>query len=153
MMVIFLTGLVAMILARTLRNDYAKYTRETDDLESLERDLNEESGWKLCHGDAFRPPARLELLAALIGTGVQLAQLILAVILITIAGKHTWPACRPITHSLAVILITVAGEVCNAAHLAALIVTNVQMALLILAFILIVIAGEHTQAHRPSLCA
>ncbi|KAK9858026.1 hypothetical protein WJX84_004925 [Apatococcus fuscideae] len=86
MMVIFLTGLVAMILARTLRNDYAKYTRESDDLESLERDLNEESGWKLCHGDAFRAPARLELLAALIGTGVQLAQLILAVILITIAG-------------------------------------------------------------------
>ena len=87
MMVIFLTGLVAMILARTLRNDYAKYTRESDDLESLERDLNEESGWKLCHGDAFRPPARLELLAALIGTGVQLASLILAVILITIAGE------------------------------------------------------------------
>ena len=35
MMVIFLTGLVSMISMRTLRNDYAKYAREDDDLESL----------------------------------------------------------------------------------------------------------------------
>ena len=37
MMVIFLTGLVSMILMRTLRNDYAKYAREEDDLETLVR--------------------------------------------------------------------------------------------------------------------
>ncbi|KAK4365712.1 hypothetical protein RND71_013592 [Anisodus tanguticus] len=34
MMVIFLTGLVSMILMRTLRNDYAKYARENDDMET-----------------------------------------------------------------------------------------------------------------------
>lgn len=34
MMVIFLTGLVAMIMMRTLRADYARYTsRDDDDLE------------------------------------------------------------------------------------------------------------------------
>ena len=44
--------------------------------------------WKLVHGDVFRPPRYLELLAALVGTGVQLALLVLSVILITIAGKH-----------------------------------------------------------------
>ncbi|GKA90629.1 transmembrane 9 superfamily member 1-like protein [Tanacetum coccineum] len=49
-MVIFLTRLVSMILMRTLRNDYAKYAREDDDLECLERDVSEESGWKLMHG-------------------------------------------------------------------------------------------------------
>ena len=87
MMVIFLTGLVAMILLRTLRNDYAKYTRDDDDIESLEHDISEESGWKLVHGDVFRPPPNLALLAALLGTGVQLALLILSVILITIAGR------------------------------------------------------------------
>ena len=38
------------------------------------------------HGDVFRPPKHLEVLAALIGTGVQLALLVLSVILITIAG-------------------------------------------------------------------
>lgn len=87
MMVIFLTGLVAMILLRTLRNDYAKYTRDDDDIESLEHDISEESGWKLVHGDVFRPPPNLALLAALLGTGVQLALLVLFVILITIAGS------------------------------------------------------------------
>ncbi|RIA05490.1 hypothetical protein BRARA_K00213 [Brassica rapa] len=68
MMVIFLTGLVSMILMRTLRNDYAKYAWEDDDLESLERDVNEESGWKLVHGDVFRPPSSLVLLSAVVGT-------------------------------------------------------------------------------------
>jgi transmembrane 9 superfamily protein 3 len=88
MMVIFLTGLVTMIMLRTLRKDYARYTqKDHDDLESLERDMNEESGWKLVHGDVFRPPRFLEVLAALVGTGVQLALLVLSVILITIAGE------------------------------------------------------------------
>jgi transmembrane 9 superfamily protein 3 len=53
---------------------------------SQERDVSEESGWKLVHGDVFRPPRQLALLAALVGTGSQLALLILCVILITIAG-------------------------------------------------------------------
>eukprot|EP00897_Mesotaenium_endlicherianum_P009813 jgi/Mesen1/8860/ME000053S08260 len=86
MMVIFLTGLVSMILMRTLRNDYAKYAREEDDLETLERDVSEESGWKLVHGDVFRPPRYLVLLSALVGTGAQLALLVLSVILIAIVG-------------------------------------------------------------------
>lgn len=117
MMVIFLTGLVSMILMRTLRKDYAKYAREEDDLEALviicshcvnlpsvyrlflavaawnlywcfsqERDVNEESGWKLVHGDVFRPPQSLALLSALVGTGAQLAMLVLLVILLAIVG-------------------------------------------------------------------
>ncbi|GBG81452.1 hypothetical protein CBR_g32443 [Chara braunii] len=86
MMVIFLTGLVSMILMRTLRNDYAKYAREEDDLETLERDVSEESGWKLVHGDVFRAPRHLVLLAALVGTGAQLALSVLALILIIIIG-------------------------------------------------------------------
>jgi len=86
MMVIFLTGLVSMILMRTLRNDYAKYAREDDDLETLERDVSEESGWKLVHGDVFRPPRNLVLLSAVVGTGAQLALLVLLVILLAIVG-------------------------------------------------------------------
>ncbi|KAH8514704.1 hypothetical protein Peur_058301 [Populus x canadensis] len=87
MMVIFLTGLVSMILMRTLRNDYAKYAREDDDLvESLERDVSEETGWKLVHGDVFRPPRSMVLLSAVVGTGAQLALLVLLVILMAIVG-------------------------------------------------------------------
>jgi Endomembrane protein 70 len=46
-----------------------RYTRDEDDVESLERDATEESGWKLVHGDVFRPPRHPELLSALVGTG------------------------------------------------------------------------------------
>ena len=49
--------------------------------------------WKLVHGDVFRAPRALELLAALVGTGVQLALLVLSVILITIAGAASCMAC------------------------------------------------------------
>ncbi|KAL3641422.1 Transmembrane 9 superfamily member 1 [Castilleja foliolosa] len=86
MMVIFLTGLVSMILMRTLRNDYAKYAREDDDLETMERDVSEESGWKLVHGDVFRPSQNLALLSAVVGTGAQLATLVLLVIIFAIVG-------------------------------------------------------------------
>ncbi|KAJ9505654.1 hypothetical protein QJQ45_022958 [Haematococcus lacustris] len=88
MMVLFLTGLVAIILMRTLRKDYARYAQPSDvDLEALERDLAEESGWKMVHGDVFRSPPALPLLAACVGTGIQLALLIVFVVVLTIAGS------------------------------------------------------------------
>ncbi|OON15166.1 endomembrane protein 70 [Opisthorchis viverrini] len=64
--VVFLTTVIAMILVRTLRKDIAKYNRD-DDAE----DILEESGWKLVHGDVFRPPRHIRLLTALFGSGVQ----------------------------------------------------------------------------------
>ena len=94
MMVIFLTGLVSMILMRTLRRDYAKYAaREEEDVEAhaladAARDgADAESGWKLVHGDVFRPPRYLPVFAALLGTGVQMATLVTFVILGTIFGS------------------------------------------------------------------
>jgi hypothetical protein len=135
LMVLFLVGLVAVILMRTLRRDYARYSRvcvggacgcvggrgcvlcalrevfssttvqanqqpsfstqpkpitkkqdDGGDLEALERDLAEETGWKLVHGDVFRPPPHRMLLAACVGTGAQLGTLALATILATIGG-------------------------------------------------------------------
>ena len=66
---------------------------DEDDIEALERDISEESGWKLVHGDVFRPPPHLPVLCALVGTGVQLALLVLSTILITIAGALSCPLC------------------------------------------------------------
>ncbi len=51
-----------------------------------ERDVSEESGWKLVHGDVFRVPCNLVLLSALVGSGAQLAMLVLLVILLAIVG-------------------------------------------------------------------
>lgn len=46
----------------------------------------EESGWKLVHGDVFRPPPHAPLLAALLGAGAQLAAVTVATAGATIAG-------------------------------------------------------------------
>ena len=80
MMVIFLTGIVSLILMRTLRKDYAKYARETGDLDDLDQELDE-SGWKQVHGDVFRSPSYLPLFCALVGTGSQLATMVGGLIL------------------------------------------------------------------------
>lgn len=50
------------------------------------RDVSEESDWELVHGDVFRTPRSLVLLSALVGTGAQLALLVLLVISFAIVG-------------------------------------------------------------------
>lgn len=56
-----------MIIIRTLRRDIAKYNMADDDIE----ESIEETGWKLVHGDVFRPPFNNRLFAAVIGSGIQ----------------------------------------------------------------------------------
>jgi transmembrane 9 superfamily protein 2/4 len=68
MIVLFLTAMIGMILLRTLRKDIAKY----NDPSNVE-EAKEESGWKLVHGDVFRPPTTLPMLfSVFVGTGLQL---------------------------------------------------------------------------------
>jgi len=86
MMVIFLVGLVTMILMRTLRKDYARYSKE-DYADDMEKDLGDEYGWKQVHGDVFRPAARPLLFTALVGTGSQLTAVILLVVVFAILGE------------------------------------------------------------------
>lgn len=86
MMVIFLVGLVSMILMRTLRKDYQRYSKD-EEMDDMERDLGDEYGWKQVHGDVFRPPTHNLLFSALIGTGYQLTTVVLAVIIFAILGE------------------------------------------------------------------
>ncbi|CAH1793365.1 unnamed protein product [Owenia fusiformis] len=86
MMVIFLVGLVSMILMRTLRKDYARYSKD-DDLDDMERDLGDEYGWKQIHGDVFRPATNPLLFSSLVGTGYQICFVSLAVIMFAILGE------------------------------------------------------------------
>lgn len=65
--VLFLSGMVAMIMLRTLHKDIARYN-QIDNSE----DAQEEFGWKLVHGDVFRPPRKGMLLSVLLGSGVQI---------------------------------------------------------------------------------
>ena len=59
--------MVAMILLRTLHKDIARYNQ----IDSGE-DAQEEFGWKLVHGDVFRPPRKGMLLAVFLGSGAQI---------------------------------------------------------------------------------
>ncbi|XP_038606478.1 transmembrane 9 superfamily member 4 isoform X1 [Tachyglossus aculeatus] len=79
--VFFLSGILSMIIIRTLRKDIANYNKE-DDIE----DTMEESGWKLVHGDVFRPPRYPMILSSLLGSGIQLFCMILIVIFVAMLG-------------------------------------------------------------------
>lgn len=64
--VLFLSGMVAMIIMRTLHRDIDRYNRFDS-----EEDAQEEFGWKLVHGDVFRTPRHPMLLSIFIGAGSQ----------------------------------------------------------------------------------
>ncbi|KAJ1621526.1 hypothetical protein T492DRAFT_1069239 [Pavlovales sp. CCMP2436] len=88
MMVLFLVGIVALILMRTLRRDYARYTSDADG-DDLDADVDE-SGWKQVHGDVFRVPVQPILFAALVGTGAQLAAMgLIAILTATLLTLYT----------------------------------------------------------------
>jgi transmembrane 9 superfamily protein 3 len=100
MMVLFLMGLVALILLRTLKKDYARFGIVADMEEGGSDEVDEEgkplnpgggagaddAGWKQVHGDVFRAPAYLPFFASLLGSGWQLVVLTLCVILFAVLG-------------------------------------------------------------------
>ncbi|GAA0158142.1 transporter [Lithospermum erythrorhizon] len=81
MIVLFLSGMVAMIMLRTLYRDISKY----NDLETQE-EAQEETGWKLVHGDVFRPPSSSDLLCVYVGTGVQFIFMVLVTMMFAVLG-------------------------------------------------------------------
>ncbi|GMP35876.1 hypothetical protein CsSME_00008173 [Camellia sinensis var. sinensis] len=81
MIVLFLSGMVAMIMLRTLYRDISKYNQ----LETQE-EAQEETGWKLVHGDVFRPPTKSDLLCVYVGTGVQFFGMILVTMIFAVLG-------------------------------------------------------------------
>lgn len=85
MMVVFLCGLVFLIVLRTLKTDISYSRLDEDELE-LDR-IVDESGWRQVHGDVFRRPAHLEVLAALVGIGAQLTVLSFVVICLAVIGS------------------------------------------------------------------
>ncbi|KAK3037688.1 hypothetical protein RJ639_030632 [Escallonia herrerae] len=81
MIVLFLSGMVAMIMLRTLYRDISKY----NELETQE-EAQEETGWKLVHADVFRPPSNPDLLCVYVGTGVQFFGMVLVTMMFAVLG-------------------------------------------------------------------
>ncbi|CBY19632.1 unnamed protein product [Oikopleura dioica] len=87
--VFFLAGILAMIIVRTLRRDIAQYNKEDDELD----EAMEETGWKLVHGDVFRPPQYSSILCAFIGSGVQIGLMAMITIIVAMFGMLS-PSAR-----------------------------------------------------------
>lgn len=96
-----LTVVVAIIMLRTLSRDIQNYndTGATDPeskrkaaaaaaVEGAEEDesLDDITGWKLVHGDVFRPPGAGGLFAPIVGSGVQLLAMSVALIVLSAVG-------------------------------------------------------------------
>nr|XP_033512686.1 transmembrane 9 superfamily member 7-like isoform X3 [Nicotiana tomentosiformis] len=80
MIVLFLSGIVAMIILRTIYRDIANYNQ-------LEQDeAQEETGWKFIHGDVFRPPENSSLLCVHVGTGIQVLGMSLVTMIFALLG-------------------------------------------------------------------
>ncbi|ESR61301.1 transmembrane 9 superfamily member 2 [Citrus sinensis] len=79
--VLLLTGFLATILMRVLKNDFVKYAQDEE-----AADDQEETGWKYIHGDVFRFPKYKSLFAAALGSGSQLFTLTVFIFMLALVG-------------------------------------------------------------------
>lgn len=114
--VVFLVGMVSMILVRALRKDIARYNRldaiSLEDLDgtsaAVEDGIQEDSGWKLVHGDVFRCPGSPLLLSVLVGNGAQLFMMAGVTVVFALFGLLS-PANRGFLATAILLIYTVFG--------------------------------------------
>ncbi|KAA8914473.1 hypothetical protein FN846DRAFT_896912 [Sphaerosporella brunnea] len=103
--VVFLTSMVGMVLLRALRKDINRYNQL-----DLNEDVQDDSGWKLVHGDVFRPPKNPMLLSVLLGSGAQLFFMTGTTIVFALLGFLS-PSNRGSLGTVAILLYTLLGFV------------------------------------------
>ncbi|KAL7671597.1 hypothetical protein ACOME3_006490 [Neoechinorhynchus agilis] len=87
MIVGFVAAALGFFLCRMVNRDIYQYNAQVDD------DVIEESGWKLTHGDVFRPPQARLALCVLVGSGTQLLMSLTGVAVLAFIGQVS-PAMR-----------------------------------------------------------
>ncbi|KAF7549030.1 hypothetical protein G7046_g8474 [Stylonectria norvegica] len=116
--VVILVLTVMSILVRTLKKDIARYNRldqiNLDDLSGtsavLEDGVQEDSGWKLVHGDVFRTPSYPLILSIFVGNGAQLFVMTGCTIIFALLGFLS-PSNRGSLGTISILLYTVLGFV------------------------------------------
>ena len=83
--VLLLTGFLATILMRVLKADLLRYAQSDEEGHVVE----EESGWKLVHGDVFRYPSNKEALCAVLGNGSQLVCMCVGILALACLGVYS----------------------------------------------------------------
>jgi len=104
MIMLFLSAMVAMILLRTLHRDIARYNEISGD------NGEEETGWKLVHGDVFRRPPHARLLAVSVGSGIQILCMSIITLVFALCGFLS-PASRGGLLQSVMILFVMMGAV------------------------------------------
>ncbi len=113
-----LSLVVASILFRALRRDITRYNRldniQLDDFggtsAAIEDGVQEDSGWKLVHGDVFRTPKASLMLSVFLGNGAQLFVMTGATIAFALLGLLS-PSNRGSLGSVVIIFYTIFGFV------------------------------------------
>lgn len=80
-LVLLLTGFLAIIIMRILKSDYNRYARAED-----EEEEQEDYGWKLIHGDVFRLPPHKNLFCAFVGLGAQCLSTMFSMLALALVG-------------------------------------------------------------------
>jgi len=80
-LVLLLTGFLAIIIMRILKSDYNRYARAED-----EEEEQEDYGWKLIHGDVFRFPPHKNLFCAFVGLGAQCLCTMFGILILALIG-------------------------------------------------------------------
>lgn len=79
--VALLCVMVGLIMARAVRRDIYRYNAI-----DLTEDIQEDYGWKLVHGEVFRPPSHAMLLSVMAGTGAQLLAIAVVTLFFALLG-------------------------------------------------------------------
>lgn len=115
--VVFLCVTVLSILMRALRRDIQRYNRldsiNLDDLSgtsALDDGVQEDSGWKLVHGDVFRAPTSPLVLSVFLGNGTQLFVMTGFTICFALLGFLS-PSNRGSLGTIMIVLYTLLGFV------------------------------------------
>lgn len=112
LIVIVLTGLIGVVMVRTLHRDINRYNSIIMDEETsaLDEDTHEETGWKLVHADVFRKPRHSKLLSVFVGSGIQILLMLLVSLALAAIGLVS-PAQRGSYIQAMLLLYTFMGSV------------------------------------------
>ncbi|EST08484.1 Nonaspanin (TM9SF) [Kalmanozyma brasiliensis GHG001] len=77
----FLCMMVGIVVARSISRDIYRYNAI-----DMNEDVQEDFGWKLVHGEVFRPPNRSMLLSIFVGSGSQLVAMAAVTLIFALLG-------------------------------------------------------------------
>ncbi|KAI3382420.1 hypothetical protein SNEBB_000617 [Seison nebaliae] len=106
-----LSGMVAMVLLRTVYKDVARYNKFDNSLpiDNPDDPIQEEFGWKLVHADIFRAPYYYHILSALSGTGIQLSTMLFITLFLACLGFLS-PASRGALTTCGIVVFVLLGS-------------------------------------------